>query len=65
MVIKDGKFLYDTERKLVSLRVDELIDNSIKGDFDFNHLKSIHKFLFQDIYKCSKYSFGEGYYYGI
>ncbi len=49
--IKDEKFLYDTERKLVSLRVDELIDNPIKGDFDFNHLKSIHKFLFQDIYK--------------
>lgn len=49
--IKDEKFLYDTERKLVSLRIDELIDNPIKGDFDFNHLKSIHKFLFQDIYK--------------
>ncbi len=49
--IRNEKDLYDIERKLVSLRVDELIDNPIKGNFDFQHLKSIHKFLFQDIYK--------------
>ncbi len=49
--IRNEKDLYDIERKLVSLRVDELIDNPIKGNFDFQHLKSIHKFLFQDVYK--------------
>ncbi len=43
--IKDDKVLFDTERKLVSLRVDELIDTPIKGNFDFKHLKSIHNFL--------------------
>ncbi len=49
--IKDDQVLFDMERKLVSLRVDELIDTPIKGSFDFKHLKSIHNFLFQDIYK--------------
>ena len=48
--IKDDDFLFETERKLVSLRVDELISNPLKGNFDFSHLKAIHKYLFQDIY---------------
>ena len=42
--------LNSLERKVVSVRMLVLIDNPIHGDFDFNHLKSIHKFLFQDIY---------------
>lgn len=49
--IKDDKTLFEIERKLVSLRVDELIDKPIKGNFDFNHLKAIHRFLFQDVYR--------------
>lgn len=49
--IKDDKVLFEMERKLVSLRIDELIDKPLKGNFDFDYLKSIHKFLFQDIYK--------------
>ena len=48
--IKDDEELHKQERKLVSLRVSELFDNPIKGNFDFIHLKEIHKFLFQDIY---------------
>ena len=48
--IKDDDFLFEIERKLVSLRVDELIVTPIKGNFDFSHLKAIHKYLFQDIY---------------
>lgn len=48
--IKDDKILNDVERKLVSLRVDELIDKPVVGNFDFNHLKNIHNYLFQDIY---------------
>lgn len=48
--IKDDNVLYDMERKLVSLRTDELIDNPIKGNFDFKRLKQIHNFLFQDVY---------------
>ena len=48
--ITDDKFLNETERKLVSLRVDELFEPYINGNFDFMHLKEIHKHLFQDIY---------------
>jgi len=43
--------LYMAERELVSLRILELNEVPIKGDFDFEHLKSIHKYLFQDIYE--------------
>lgn len=49
--IMDGEFLKNVERRLVSLRLDELIDRPIKGQFDFNHLKKIHKYLFQDVYE--------------
>lgn len=28
-----------------------MLDNPIKGNFDFKHLKKIHKYLFQDIYR--------------
>ena len=37
--IKDDEELHKQERKLVSLRVSELFDNPIKGDFDFIHFK--------------------------
>ena len=49
--IKEDIVLFEMERKLVSLRVNELIDKPMKGSFDFNYLKSIHKFLFQDVYE--------------
>lgn len=49
--ITNDEDLYNAERELVSLRTLELIENPIKGEFDFNYLKSIHKYLFQDIYK--------------
>ncbi len=51
--ITDDKDLYEAERELVMYRIAELIDNPIKGEFNFQHLKSIHKFLFQDIYRWS------------
>jgi len=49
--ITNDKDLYDVERELVSLRTYELNENPLKGEFDFKYLKSIHKYLFQDIYK--------------
>ena len=49
--ITDEKDLYDAERGLVTLRTAQLNEEPIKGYFDFNHLKSIHKFLFQDVYR--------------
>lgn len=43
--------LYKAERELVAIRTAELSNEPIKGNFDFEHLKSIHKFLFQDVYR--------------
>ena len=41
--IKDDDFLFEIERKLVSLRVDELMVTPIKGDFDFSlKINSLH-----------------------
>lgn len=49
--ITNDEDLYNAERELVSLRVSALNDNPLKGNFDFNYLKAIHKYLFQDIYR--------------
>lgn len=49
--ITNDKDLYEAERELVMFRTSELTDNPIKANFDFEHLKSIHKHLFQDVYR--------------
>lgn len=49
--ITNDKDLFDAERELVLLRTHELNENPLKGSFDFKHLKSIHKYLFQDVYR--------------
>lgn len=41
------------EKRLVTIRLVELYENPVKGDFDFEHLKRIHHHLFQDIYDWS------------
>jgi cell filamentation protein len=48
--IRDAKELSDMERKITSKRNAETILTPIKGNFDFNHLKAIHKALFSDVY---------------
>jgi cell filamentation protein len=48
--IKTEKELFIAEQEFVSYRVALLLENPIKGDFDFDYLKAIHKFLFQDIF---------------
>jgi cell filamentation protein len=48
--IKDKAQLKIVERKLTMLRIHDLIQNPIYGKFDLEHLKSIHKYIFQDIY---------------
>jgi len=48
--ILDAVQLENAERKITSLRTMEAIQKGIRGKFDFNHLKRIHKFLFGDIY---------------
>lgn len=49
--IKDFNVLNKCERKLVSLRIVEMLEQPIKGNFDFAHLKNIHRLLFQDVYE--------------
>ena len=48
--IRDKEKLHNVERKLTSLRLSELHSNPLKGKFDFEYLKSINKYLFQDLY---------------
>jgi len=48
--IRDGKTLFQIEKQLTAIRLLELQKNPIKGSFDFDHLKAIHKYIFQDIY---------------
>lgn len=50
--IKQNKELERRERTLISIRLLEIIDGKarIKRSFNLEHLKKIHKYMFQDIY---------------
>ena len=48
--IVNAELLEEAERRITSLRTTEAMKKGIRGKFDFNHLKRIHKFLFGDIY---------------
>ena len=48
--ITNDKDLFNAERELVSFRTYELNEKPLKGNFDFDYLKKIHKYLFQDVY---------------
>ena len=49
--IRDERDLNDKERSLVSLRVSQITESPVKGEFDFEHLKKINEYLFQDLYE--------------
>ncbi len=49
--ITNDEDLFNAERELVSLRTYELNEKPLKGNFDFQYLKNIHKYLFQDVYR--------------
>ena len=49
--ITNSDRLHDAERKLTMLRLMELLQRPIKGNFDFDHLKAIHRYIFQDVYE--------------
>ena len=49
--ITNDEDLFNAERELVSLRIYELNEKPLRGNFDFQYLKSIHKYLFQDVYR--------------
>ena len=38
------------EQSLVAYKEDDFRENPFSGNFDYNYLKSIHKFLFEDVY---------------
>ncbi|MDR0978594.1 MAG: Fic family protein, partial [Lachnospiraceae bacterium] len=48
--IKIEEELFLKERQFVAYRSGEIEKSPITGDFDFEHLKQIHKHLFQDVY---------------
>lgn len=48
--IHDRDELSVTERDITALRMLQLEKDPIHGQFDFEHLKSIHYFIFRDIY---------------
>lgn len=48
--IHDAEKLQEAERKLTMLRLIDLLDRPVAGKFDFKHLQTIHKYIFQDIY---------------
>lgn len=48
--IKSQDELVVAEREITSLKIAIAKSQQIKGNFDFEHLKKIHKFIFEDIY---------------
>ncbi|WMJ77881.1 Fic family protein [Sedimentibacter sp. MB35-C1] len=53
--IKDNEMLMKVEKEFTTIRMKQIIDDEdgklIKGDYDYEHLKSFHKYIFQDIYE--------------
>lgn len=49
--IQNSEDLFNAEKKLTLIRLQELQNKPLKGKFDFEHLKQIHHYIFQDIYE--------------
>ncbi len=49
--IRDAKKLDEKEAALAALRIDELGKKPIQGNYDLEHLKEIHKYIFKDVYE--------------
>ena len=49
--IVDAALLESVEADCTGFRLRQLIENPIKGDFDFAHLCRVHEFIFQDIFE--------------
>lgn len=49
--IQDRQTLDDAEADYVSLRLRELAENPLEGDYGIDHLAEMHKYIFQDIYE--------------
>lgn len=48
--INNKDLLLEYEKQVTTERLSELYDEPLSGEFDVNHLYSIHEYLFQDIY---------------
>ena len=46
----DPQILSQYERMFTGARLVDLIKKPLKGNFDLNHLKKIHHYIFQDVY---------------
>ncbi len=49
--IHDQSMLDGAEANYVSLRLRELAENPLPGDYGFAHITEMHKYMFQDIYE--------------
>ena len=49
--IKDDKKLIEAERKISAYKLIELEHNPIPGELNFEYLRKIHRYLFEDIYE--------------
>lgn len=48
--IHDNAILLQAETRLAAIRLYQLQEKPIRGNFDYNHLCSIHRHIFQDLY---------------
>jgi cell filamentation protein len=48
--IRNKEKLSEAERRTTGLNILEIMDTPVRGRFDFKHLKSIHRAIFQDMY---------------
>lgn len=48
--IRDPEVLKEFERRVTSVRADQLAEHPVRGSFDVEHFKAIHRSLFQDVY---------------
>lgn len=49
--IHEQEMLDDAEADYVSLRLRELVQNHIKGNYHSDHLLKMHEYIFQDLYE--------------
>lgn len=49
--VKNEKDLNEMEAEYTSLRLKQLAENPLKGDYGFMHFCDFHKYIFQDIYE--------------
>lgn len=49
--IRDGKELFEVEKRLTLLHIQELLEKPIEGKYDFKHLMDIHRYIFQNVYE--------------